>query len=164
MANVVLVHGIAQEQRSADSLENEWGPALAGGVRAAGFADVADLLWRARSQADAIETRMAFYGNLFLKQDQQGGDAGELAPEEARVAEALGEEWLVRGATRSVDPRVSGEASRELALVRAEGGQELQGGALNTIVRLGFMRPGVGGLPVRAVGRGRGSACSRSIA
>ena len=37
MATIVLVHGIAQEQKSADTLEEEWLPDLAGGVRAAGF-------------------------------------------------------------------------------------------------------------------------------
>src|SRR5262249_18903816 len=45
---IVLVHGIDQQQLSADSLEKEWLPALAGGVRTAGFPDVADRLWRVR--------------------------------------------------------------------------------------------------------------------
>ena len=31
MATIVLVHGIAQEQKSADTLEEEWLPDLAGG-------------------------------------------------------------------------------------------------------------------------------------
>jgi hypothetical protein len=41
----VLVHGIAQEQRSADELEAKWLPALAGGLRIAGYPDLADGLW-----------------------------------------------------------------------------------------------------------------------
>ena len=37
MATIVFVHGIAQQQLPADSLEKDWIPALAGGVRKAGF-------------------------------------------------------------------------------------------------------------------------------
>jgi hypothetical protein len=37
MADIVLVHGIAHELDSADTIEKEWVPALAGGVRTAGF-------------------------------------------------------------------------------------------------------------------------------
>jgi hypothetical protein len=37
MADIVLMHGIGQEQKVADILEEEWLPALAGGVRLAGF-------------------------------------------------------------------------------------------------------------------------------
>ena len=33
MAEIVLVHGIGQEQRNADVLEAKWLPSLAGGVR-----------------------------------------------------------------------------------------------------------------------------------
>jgi hypothetical protein len=35
MADVVLIHGIDQQQKSADLLEKDWLPALAGGVRTA---------------------------------------------------------------------------------------------------------------------------------
>jgi hypothetical protein len=45
VAVIVLVHGIAQEQRSADDLEAEWLPALAGGLRTAGYPELADKLW-----------------------------------------------------------------------------------------------------------------------
>ena len=69
MATIVLVHGIAQEQKSADTLEEEWLPNLAGGVRTAGFPEIADRLYRLRSGPDGIDTRMAFYGDLFLKAD-----------------------------------------------------------------------------------------------
>jgi hypothetical protein len=33
MAEIVLVHGIDQQQKSADKLESAWLPALAGGIR-----------------------------------------------------------------------------------------------------------------------------------
>ena len=78
MATIVLVHGIAQEQKSADTLEEEWLPNLAGGVRTAGFPEIADRLYRLRSGPDGIDTRMAFYGDLFLKGDQQGLEPKEL--------------------------------------------------------------------------------------
>jgi len=46
MAEIVLVHGIDQQQKSADRLESEWLPSLAGGVRVAGFSAIADHIWR----------------------------------------------------------------------------------------------------------------------
>ncbi|SDY37283.1 hypothetical protein SAMN05421504_105332 [Amycolatopsis xylanica] len=91
MARIVLVHGIAQEQKSADTLEAEWLPSLAGGVRTAGYPEVADRLWR-DGPGDA---RMAFYGDVFAKTDQQGS-ADELDDEE--LAAALAAEWLARAA------------------------------------------------------------------
>jgi hypothetical protein len=72
MAEVVLVHGIDQQQKSADLLESEWLPALAGGVRTAGFSAVADRIWRKASGPRRIECRMAFFGGLFLAPGQQG--------------------------------------------------------------------------------------------
>src|SRR5437762_336624 len=56
MAAIVLVHGIAQEQRSADSLEKDWIPDLAGGIRKAGFSDLADRLGRDRLGPAGLET------------------------------------------------------------------------------------------------------------
>ncbi|MFD5093143.1 hypothetical protein ACFWMR_21255 [Amycolatopsis thailandensis] len=106
MARIVLVHGIAQEQKSADTLEAEWLPSLAGGVRLAGDPALADTLWRDSRPRDA---RMAFYGDLFLRDGQQGG-ADELTVEEWEFAEALAGEWLRNAASRS-----SRESDRERA-------------------------------------------------
>lgn len=109
MAEVVLVHGIAQEQKSADGLEAEWLPSLAGGVRVAGHPDLADRLWRTRD----IDVRMAFYGDIFLPQGTQGA-AGELDESEREFAEQLASEWLRRAAedaSRESDRRT---AEREL--------------------------------------------------
>ncbi len=127
MATIVLVHGIDQQQRSADSLENEWLPALAGGVRTVGFPALADRLWRAQSGLGGIDTRMAFYGHLFLQLGQQGDDPGDFTAEEDIVAEALAEEWLVRGAQRSSNVKVKQEAARELAYLRGQIGTQEQG-------------------------------------
>jgi len=127
MATIVCVHGIAQQQYGADVLENLWLPALASGVRAAGFDVLADRLWRDRASPEGIEARMAFYGHLFLRPDQQGDAPGDLTPEEARIAQTLGEEWLTRGAVRSSSVRVKQAAARELAYLRGQVGTQEQG-------------------------------------
>ena len=57
MAQIVLVHGIAQEQHSADELEVVWGPSLRGGIRNAGYGALADRLGK-----NEFSVRMAFYG------------------------------------------------------------------------------------------------------
>jgi hypothetical protein len=127
MATIVLVHGIAQQQYGADVLENLWLPALASGVRAAGFDALADRLWRGRASPEGIEARMAFYGHLFLRPDQQGDTPGDLTPKEARLAETLGEEWLTRGVERSSNLRVKQTAAQELAYLRGQVGTHEQG-------------------------------------
>ncbi|HEY5870212.1 MAG TPA: hypothetical protein VI542_32365 [Candidatus Tectomicrobia bacterium] len=127
MATIVCVHGIAQQQYGADVLENQWLPALASGVRTAGFDALADRLWRDRASPDGIEARMAFYGHLLLRPDQQGDTPDDLTPEEARLAEKLGEEWLTRGAVRSSNVRVKQAAARELAYLRGQVGAQEQG-------------------------------------
>ncbi|QWF84377.1 hypothetical protein [Amycolatopsis sp. CA-230715] len=147
MARIVLVHGIAQEQRSADALEAEWLPSLAGGVRLAGDAALADRLWRANTLGD-LETRMAFYGDVFLRAGQQGGD-DELTGAEAELAEALAHEWLERGteSSRESDRR---RAESALAVLAGQPG-ETQGAraaarpVLNALARLRpFARFGAG--------------------
>jgi hypothetical protein len=106
MAEVLLIHGIAQEQSQADDLEAEWLPALAGGVRATGHTDLADRLWRHGPPAGGIDVRMAFYGDLFLPKDSQGADddLGDLGPHQQEVADALVREWVTRAAKRDGHP------------------------------------------------------------
>jgi fructose-specific component phosphotransferase system IIB-like protein len=150
MAIIVLVHGIGQEQLSADSLEKDWLPALAGGVRTAGYPDLADRIWRSHTGPGAIETRMAFYGNLFLRPDQQGTEAEELSDANAQLAEQLAEEWLERAATQASHQKTKQTAVRELAYVRHQIGKEEAGGgaaarlAINSLARLRwFAVPGM---------------------
>jgi hypothetical protein len=88
MAHVVLVHGIGHELDSADTIENEWMPALAGGVRTAGFPTVADRLWRAGPVAGGLEVRAAFYGQLFREPGVQGA-ASAMLDESDQLVEAL---------------------------------------------------------------------------
>jgi hypothetical protein len=106
MAEIVLIHGMAQEQESADSLEARWIPALAGGVRVAGYPALADRISRSRQPADAIEVRMGAYGDLFLTPGAQGSDhdLNDLGAEELALAEALAAEWLNRAAERDRHP------------------------------------------------------------
>jgi len=127
MAVIVLVHGIDQQQKSADRLENEWLPDLAGGVRIAGFPEVADRLWRNRTGSDGIDARMAFYGHLFLQPDQMGDDPGELTAPEEELAERLAEEWLQRAARRASHEKEKIIAERELAFLRGTIGDEPMG-------------------------------------
>lgn len=124
MAEIVLVHGIDQQQKTADKLESEWIPALAGGVRIAAFPGVADRIWRTAAQPGGIETRMAFYGYLFLAPGQQGDDPGEFTTEEAKLAETLALEWLKRTAARAPQHKIREFADRELVYVRHEMGAE----------------------------------------
>ncbi|UMP03837.1 hypothetical protein [Amycolatopsis sp. EV170708-02-1] len=145
MARIVLVHGIAQEQKSADTLEAEWLPSLAGGVRLAGDAALADTLWRDARPGDA---RMAFYGDLFLKDGQQGG-ADELTEDEWGLAEALAAEWLRNAASSASREADRNRAKAELDLLGGPAG-ETQGvraaarPVLNALVRLKpFARLGV---------------------
>jgi hypothetical protein len=127
MPRIVLVHGIAQEQKTADGLEAEWLPALDGGIRVAGYPEIADRIWRDRSGSRGIGARMAFYGHLFLRPGQQGDDPSELTEEEAALADKIGREWLSRLATRASKPAVQRVASSELAYLENRAGAEPQG-------------------------------------
>ena len=146
MATIVLVHGIAQEQKSADTLEEEWLPDLAGGVRTAGFPEIADRLYRLRSGPDGIDTRMAFYGDLFLRGDQQGLEPEELSGPERALAEQLAMEWTARAASRSTDEKSRRAASQELAQLQQTAGEE-QGAraaarsAINSLARIRWFAP-----------------------
>ncbi|WP_410605706.1 hypothetical protein [Amycolatopsis sp. lyj-90] len=137
MARIVLVHGIAQEQKSADTLEAEWLPSLAGGARLAGDPALADTLWRDARPGDA---RMAFYGDLFLRDGQQGGD-DELTAEEWWLAEALAGEWLRNAAISASRETDRDRAKAELARLGGTS-EEYQGvraaarPVLNALVRL----------------------------
>src|SRR4051794_39425419 len=116
MAEVILIHGIAQEQRTADSLESEWLPALAGGVRLAGYPHLADRLWRHGPAHGGVNVRMAAYGDLFLDPDAQGDDddLDDLTSDQHVLAAALAQEWLHRAASRDGHPD-QGRAATELA-------------------------------------------------
>jgi hypothetical protein len=114
MPSIVLVHGIAQEQLGADTLESTWLPALASGVRTAGHPQLADLIWRAAAPGK-ISVRMAYYGDLFLTPGTMGVDSLNPASAEQRdLGEQLASEWLARAADRDV-PEYDGSHDADLA-------------------------------------------------
>lgn len=115
MAEVVLVHGIGQQQECADTLEKEWVQVLARGVHTAGFPDLAD-----RLAARQVDTMMAFYGDVFLRPGAQGDDIQELTDEEAKIAQMLAAEWLARAAGRSQDPQANQLAAETLEVLTGE--------------------------------------------
>lgn len=146
MAEIILVHGIDQQQKSADKLESAWLPALAGGIRDAGFPDVADRIWRNAGKPGSIETRMAFYGNLFLEPGQQGNDPGEFTAEEAQFAQALALEWLKHVAGRATKQKMRETGERELAYVTRQMGTEQGAGsivrsAMGSLARVSWFAP-----------------------
>ena len=121
MAEIILVHGIGQEHKSADTVESEYLPNLAGGVRLAGYPECADRIWRAGRPGDDI-ARVAFYGDFFRRADQQGDDADlvGLTSEQAALAEELLIEWTQRYAERATDPGDREHAERALQYVRGD--------------------------------------------
>lgn len=146
MAEIILVHGIDQQQQTADTLEREWIPALAGGVRAAGFPTIADRIWRDATKPGGIETRMAAYGHLFLTPGQQGDDSGDFSGEEAKLAETLALEWLNRAATQATKKVIQQDARRELAYVTSQMGAEQGIGkfarsAINSVAKISWFAP-----------------------
>ncbi|MGH8904506.1 MAG: hypothetical protein ACRDYA_23195 [Egibacteraceae bacterium] len=136
----MLVHGIAQEQASADSLEHAWLPHLAGGVRLAGFAEIADRLWRKREATDGLHARMAFYGDCFLKPGQMGTTPAELTPQQQALTEQLAQAWLQRAATSSPDALDQREAQRELRLLQCPLGEQQGPGAVVRTAIAGLTR------------------------
>lgn len=130
MAEIILVHGIGQQHASADKLESVWLPTLAGAIRNFGDPDLADRLWRAVGKPSGIDTRMAFYGHLFLRPGQQGDDPGEFTDAEAVMAEALAQEWLHRAAIRCTREEDRILAQRELAYLNRQMREEQGVGSL----------------------------------
>jgi hypothetical protein len=146
MAVVVLVHGIAQEQRSADSLEAEWLPAVAGGVRTAGYSELADRIWRTQGGPGAMEVRMAFYADCFLRPGAQGTEPGELTSDAQQLAEELARAWLERAAADPSSPRDQHTAQVELdrldgTLGQAQGPRAAARSAAASLARLRWFAP-----------------------
>jgi hypothetical protein len=125
VADVVLVHGIDHQLSSADTIEQSWGPALAGGVRAAGFPEVADRLWRTGPVAGGFNVRAAFYGHLFRRPGVMGTGEGLSEPEEDLFG-ALAVECL-RRAEHSASEQQRRVAREELAALGLTAGSTPQG-------------------------------------
>lgn len=141
MAHIILVHGIGHQQSTADGLEATWLPALAGGIRLAGFIHLADRLWRERRPGE-LETRMAFYGDVFRVPGQQGV-ADDILNSKPALAERLAEEWLQRASVRASRPQDRRIAEIELRYLHYQQPQ-MQGPynrmrkASASVARIGF--------------------------
>jgi hypothetical protein len=145
MAAIVLVHGIDQQQKSADKLESEWLPALAGGVRTAGFPNIADRIWRAAGTPGGIETRMAFTGAYF---SPLASKAMSRVPStlKRRSWRRPWPEWLRHAATRATKEKVRETGDRELAYLSRQLGVEQGKGsvvrsAIGGLARLSWFAP-----------------------
>ncbi|WP_327097173.1 GPI inositol-deacylase [Nocardia vinacea] len=128
MAQIVLVHGIAQEQLSAAALEAEWLPSLAGGLENAGHNAMAD-----RLRSGEFTVRMAYYGNRFHTPDHQGLEPEELTADEQVIAHEFALD-LLENATYSPNRKDAEEARHELAKLE-RGPQDAQGKVKAAAVR-----------------------------
>jgi len=157
MATIVLVHGIAHEQLSADTLESQWLPALAGGVRNSGDAALADRLWRHGKPGD-IDVRMAYYGNKYLKEGAQGtNQTSHLEAAALDLAEQLAETWLRTAAQYADDDRDQREAANQLRALKRD-----DDGAQGTKAASRAQRPCTTAL-VRPTRRGDGRQVGRAL-
>lgn len=144
MAAIVLVHGIAQEQEGADTLESAWLPAMAAGVRKAGNPDLADSLWRSAAPG-ASTVRMAYYGDLFVDRAAQGG-TNALSPLETAIADELALAWLANASQFASDDRDRATAIQDLAMLDDTFNDSRQGRrharpAMNALARLRWFAP-----------------------
>lgn len=146
MVEVVLIHGIAQEQQGPASLEARWLPALADGITAAGYSELAERIWPVE-RTHGISVRMAAYGDLFLDPGAQGNDAGleDLDPDAQALAESIAAEWLQRATDRG-EPTDRETAVMELGYFdpghEEMGAKEEIGRAfINSVTRLRWFAP-----------------------
>ncbi|WP_434444397.1 hypothetical protein [Lentzea sp. E54] len=136
MAEIILLHGIAQEQRSADSLQSTWLVALASGIRTAGSEELADRIWRDGRPGNA---RMAFYGDPFRRAGQQPGTADALTLEQQALYDALLAKVLANAADRGIDERDRLEAEHVLAANQLDRQcvRDMAHSLLNVLLRVG---------------------------
>ena len=121
MAAVVLVHGVGQHGSSRAEQEQVWVPSLVKGVLRSGHpasAAVASTLAAATDPGRAALAQMAFYGDLFLSSEVQGGE--ELSgPESELTADELTLAVLGAAAARG-QGRVAAEARQALRQVQLQ--------------------------------------------
>lgn len=134
MTQILMIHGIGQQQETADALEATLLPALSGGIRIAGFAEEADRLRLPPSLPGRIEARVAFYGDLFLVKGSQGEGIDDLDPDQQRLADALAVEMLRNAASRSRRPQARAVAERELRILDPAAGEAQGPGAVARVV------------------------------
>jgi len=115
MAQVVLIHGIGQQHSTVAEQERIWLPSLVKGVLRSEHPlapSVAAMLSETAGGGHERVAQMAFYGDLYLPKDVQGGDM-EASPESVAVAEELAVELLKTAALRA-EERTAVEARNAL--------------------------------------------------
>lgn len=115
MAQIVLIHGIGQQDSDVEEQEAAWLPSLVKGVLASGHPNAAAVGARMAASTDQncpSLARMAFYGDLFLPTDTQGEET-QASPAAEALAEALAAALLAH-AVVSDDPRLAVEAANAL--------------------------------------------------
>lgn len=149
MATIVLVHGIAQEQYSAESLESTWLPALAGGISNSENPRLAERIWPTNRRAD-LDIRMAFYGKVFRAPVAQGTpinlDTEVLAGEAGELTEQLALALLESAANYAIDPADRAQAQNELDIISGkvglpQGRQAALRPALNALSTISWFTP-----------------------
>jgi hypothetical protein len=147
MADIVLVHGIAQERRSAASLEALWIPPLADGLDRAGFSREAASVRRASVTHIEVDVRMAFYGDLFRSSAAEQGTAALATTAQAQaLASQIGSEWLERASIRATDDDVRAQAAIETrylsdAAMDSQGRGAIGRNVINSLARVPFFAP-----------------------
>lgn len=146
MTQILMIHGIGQQQETADTLEAALMPALSGGIRIAGFAEEADRLRLPPGRPERIEARVAFYGDLFLAKGSQGEGMQDLDPDQQGLADALAIEMLENVAARSRRAQARVVAERELRILHPAGGEAQGPGAvarvaLNSLAKVPWIAP-----------------------
>jgi len=124
VSKIVLVHGIAQSRKSADTLQPRWANAVIGGVRNAGHGQQADQL-REEQLCPQPSIRVAFYGDLFRSPGAQGGatpEPGSTATDD--LEERLAQAWLTEAARRASDPKDMRLAQLACAQLQPSAGQQ----------------------------------------
>lgn len=123
MAQIVLIHGIGQQNSTVEEQENEWLPSLVKGILASGHPDAPAVAARLAASTDQncpSLARMAFYGDLYLPADTQG-DEVPASPAAGALAEVFAAALLAHAAA-SDDPRLAAEAAN--ALRQADPGRD----------------------------------------
>lgn len=131
MAAIVLVHGIGQQDKDPLALEQTMVTDLATGLRAAGYADL----------AESPPAELAYYADLFQRAGAQGSPDQDGTPEQQELFERLLIDLLRNAADRGPDPADRRQAERVLhqvdgALTGAQGPRALIRPLLNAVSRL----------------------------
>jgi hypothetical protein len=139
MAEILLVHGIGQENKRSEVLLRDWLEALRHGLSSAGQAQLGRQLSERR-------VAMAYYGHLFRKEGAMGLDEEKpLPPDAAVIATQLAQEWIARAAHRSANAGVREDAAAALEEVQVvPGDAQAQG-----VVQRGLRRLVAAGARIR---------------